>query len=139
MTEATIRFEGKAYQWVKWTEILTDSGFRVTGFNPEKAVYASRGNNILAEGKGFLTPDEAYAWHLTLKQTRRWEGSLKFYSILLAAFSVPQAVTVAVAGQAFRDREALRIHAANALITEFSLEELLQNGVYQKGYGIRFG
>jgi hypothetical protein len=137
MTEAKIRFEGKAFHWVKWDQLLTNCGFRVAG---RKAFYASEGSILRAEDKGFAPPDfnQGYESQLRLEQTRRWEGALKFYSVLLAAFSMPQPATVTVADHQFADRDALRKFAEKALIEEFSIDELIRDGIYRKGEGLQF-
>jgi hypothetical protein len=137
MTEAKIRFEGSAFHWAKWDQLLTDCGFRVAG---RKAVYASGGSILRAEDKGFPGPDfnQGYEWQLRLEQTRHWEGTLKFYAVLLAAFSMPQPATVTLADHQFTERDALRKYAENALIEEFSIDELISNGIYQKGEGLQF-
>jgi hypothetical protein len=140
MKESTIRFEGEAFHLLKWTKFLTDLGFRMAGPQLEKGSYVSGGNHVVTESRGFVTRDEqqGFEWQLTLKTTRRWEGTIKFYSVLLAAFAMPQRATVTHAGHVFADRQALRKHAEAVITQEFSLDELIDQGVYQKGDGVRF-
>jgi hypothetical protein len=140
MNVATIRFEGEAFHCVKWAQLLRDMGFRMSGGIHQKAIYASGGNNVVMESHGFVERKEqqGYEWQVTLKQTRRWEGAIKFHAVLLAAFVVPQNAMVTLADKVFTDREALKSHAEGAIIREFALEELIDDGVYRKGDGIQF-
>ena len=46
---------------------------------------------------------------------------------------------VTLADNIFTDRKALRAYAETSVISDFSVEELTDNGVYRKGDGIRFG
>ena len=139
MGEATIRFEGEAFHGMKWTEFLRHLGFRLSG-GPDKAVYVFGGNNVVSISCGFVMRDEkqGYEWQVELKQTRRWEGTIKFYSVLLAAFAMPQKVIVNLADQVFTDRRSLRTHAEAAILRDFSLEELTDFGVYRIGDGVQF-
>jgi hypothetical protein len=141
MKEALIRFEGEKFYGVKWDHFLRDMGFRVSGGCREKAVYASGGNSLVVQSQMFVKRlgQQGYEWKLILKQTRRWEGMIKFYSVLLAAFAMPQDVKVTLADNIFTDRKALRAYAETSVISDFSVEELTDNGVYRKGDGIRFG
>ena len=140
MKEALIRFEGEAFYAVKWHDCLRDIGFRVSGGGAEKAVYASNGNNLILESEGFVMrqAQQGYEWKLKLMQTRRWEGFIKFYSVLLAAFAMPQNVNVTIADDVFYDPQTLKNHAENIVISEFSTDELIDNGAYRTGEGIRF-
>ena len=140
MKEAAIRFEGEAFQAAKWDRLLRDMGFRLSGGAREKAVYVSGGNHLVAESRGVLKREaqQGYEWQLTLKQARRWEGTTKFYAVLLAAFVVPQSAKVTLEDRVFIDAEALRAYAEAAILRDFGLEELMENGVYRKGDGIQF-
>jgi len=115
-------------------------GFRVSGGIHQKAIYASCGTYVVMESHGFVMRKEqqGFEWQVTLKQTRRWEGAVKFYAVLLAVFAVPQNAVVTLEDKAFTDRETLKSHADAAIIREFVLEELIDNGAYRKGEGIRF-
>ena len=140
MKEATIHFAGEAFHSLKWVQLLRQMGFRLSGGRLEKAVYASRGNNLIAESRGFVTRDEqqGYEWQLTLKETRRWEGTIKFYSVLLGAFAMPHSAVVMCADHFFTDRRTLRAYAEAAITQEFSLDELIDHRVFQKGDGVQF-
>jgi hypothetical protein len=140
MKEATIRFEGEAYHAVKWDQLLRDMGFRLSGGWHQKAIYVSGGNIVAGESLGFVQRDarQGCEWQFTLKHTRRWEGTIKFYTVLLAAFAMPQSAKVTLANHVFTDRNALRAHAEGAIIHQFSLEELVNHGIYRKGDGIQF-
>jgi hypothetical protein len=140
MKEATIHFEGEAFQAVKWDRLLRDMGFRLSGGAYERATHASGGNYLVAKSQGFIKREaqQSYEWQLTLKQTRRWEGTVKFYAVLLAAFVVPQSVKVALDDRVFIDAETLRAYAEAAILRGFGLEELMEGGVYRAGEQIQF-
>jgi hypothetical protein len=116
-------------------------GFRPGGGGArEKATYASGGNNLIAESRGFTEREghQSYEWRLTLKQTRRWEGTVKFYAVLLAAFALPQTVKVTLEGRTLVAPERLKAHAEAAIVRDFGLDDLLNEGVYRPGDGIQF-
>jgi hypothetical protein len=140
MEEATIRFGGEAFHWVQWAELLRHMGFRLAGGCPERAIYASEGSSLVAESCGFVSRDggQGFEWRVGLKATRRWEGTIKFYAVLLAAYAMPERAVVALSGQTFTDREALRTYAEAAVTRDFSLEELADHGAYRKGDGVQF-
>jgi hypothetical protein len=139
--QAVIRFKGKAFHTLKWCKILTNLGFRVVGPALGKAFYSSGGNNILLEAQGFIARDEEQGceWLVSLKQTRKWEGTIKFYSVLLCAFSMPQIVEVTFAESVFAERKSLCTFAEAAIFREFPKDELEEFGVYRKGDGLQFG
>jgi hypothetical protein len=140
MEQALIRFDGEAFHWTDWSRMLRQLGFRVVGGVQEKAKYVSGGSHVVAESHGFVRRDDqqGYEYQLTLKQTRRWEGTIKFYSVLLAAFAMPQRTVVTLAGHTFTERDALRMHAETALIREYTLEELIAHGAYRPHDGVQF-
>jgi hypothetical protein len=140
MIEAHLRFDGAAFHLEQWSQLLRRMGFAIRGGAGAKASYVAGGNIVVAEDRGFVTRDDrqGYEWHVTLRQTRRWEGAVVFYAVLLAAFALPQPAVVTLAGDVVTDRTALQTHAEAALVREFTLDELVAHGVYRPGDGIRF-
>jgi hypothetical protein len=140
MEEATIRFEGDAFHWAKWAELLRRMGFRLVGGCPERAVYACGGSSIVAESRGFVrrNDQQGHEWQVALKLTRRWEGTIKFYAVLLAAYTIPEGAVVTLSGQEFLSRDALRSHAEAAITQDYAPEELIDHGVYRMGDGVQF-
>lgn len=138
--ESTIRFEGSSFLLSVWMQGLKNRGFQHRGRIHQKAVYSVSGNNITIEDHGFVTSNEVRCNELKviLKQTRRWEGIIKFYAILLEAFNVPQKVIITIGDQSFTDLQSLRIFAETAILKDFDLEDLIDYGVYQPGDGIQF-
>lgn len=140
MREATIRFEGQRFQAGKWNRLLRDLGFRLSGGAYVKAIYVSGGDHLIAESRGFLNRDgqQGYEWQLTLKQTRIWEGTIKFFAVQLAAFSIPQTMRITLEDRVFADIKTLRAHAQAAIVRDYELAELIDRGVYRTGDGIQF-
>jgi hypothetical protein len=95
---------------------------------------------LIVESRGFLNREgqQGYEWKLTLKQTRLWEGTVKFFAVQLAAFAVPQSVNITLEDHVFADAEMLKAHAQAAIVRDYKLDELVDRGVYRKGDGIQF-
>ena len=136
MQTATIQFDGPAFHWGAWNRILREADFRVAGSVAEDAVYASGGNIIIGKSRPPSLP-HACKWEFELKETRAWHGWLKFYSVLIGAFAVPQPVTVIIADASYVDRDALKQAAEAALIERFSSDKLISHGVLHPRLGIQ--
>ncbi len=140
MIESIIRFEGESFHAIKWYKLLQDLGLQVVGGFPEKALYSASGNSIVGVTIGFVDYESfhGYEWTFNLKQSRRWEGYIKFYAILLASFSVPQEATVIVGGSEFRSYDSLRDFAEKSLLNDFDLDELIDHRIFIENDGIQF-
>jgi hypothetical protein len=132
---ASVRF--LTFPVANWDMIMRDAGFRVTGNVTEKAVYAAKGSIISGRACGGA-PEHVCKWEFDLKESRDWNGWIKYYGLLLAAFDIAHRVVVSVGDTVFRDRESLQTFAETALIQEFTAEELMAHGMYRSGEGIRF-
>ena len=140
MIAANIRFVGDAFQHSQWQQLLRDLAFTTSGFEPERAIYAAHGSTVEGISRRFVIrgDDQGYEWDFMLKQSRHWDGYLKFYAVLIGAFVIPQPILVTHNGLEFVDRTAMLEHATNAMIETFGLEELSTDGTFIDGRGILF-
>lgn len=135
MESATVQFQGRAFHWAIWNRILRDADFRISGGVAEHAVYAAGGCIIAGQSRVSSLP-HAWVWDFTLKQSRDFRGWLKWYSLLISAFALPQSVTVIVSSATFENPESLRHFAEAALIERFTSEELISQGVIHPKIGL---
>ena len=107
---------------------------------PARAAYSAGGSHVVAEDHGFVTRDgkTGYEWRIELSLTRRWEGLVKFYAVLLSAFAMPHRAAVTIGGQVFTDRESLRDYAEAVVTQLVPLDELIDHGVARPGEGLQF-
>tara|TARA_R110002049_G_scaffold249194_2_gene423618 strand:- start:710 stop:1135 length:426 start_codon:yes stop_codon:yes gene_type:complete len=140
MIAANIRFIGDAFQHSQWQQLLRDLAFTTSGFDPERAIYAERGSIVLGISRRFVMrgDDQGYEWDFVIKQSRGWDGHLKFYAVLIGAFAIPQPILVTHNELEFVDRTAMLEHATKAMLETFGLEELSTDGTFVDGRGILF-
>ena len=130
IAEAKIRFKGRAFHLSEWHELLRVTGFRVV----------SGGSYLVAKQIGFVRyeEEEAFDCVVELRQSKVWEGFIKFYATLLAAFAVPQEVVVTVDENDFTEQSLLKQYAEKKILQLFSEEDLVDNRVYREGDGVQF-
>lgn len=140
MTEATIRFVGEVFQSVAWHDLMRELQLNVVGGYPETIHFTSSGNNIIGKERGFsrIADTQGFEWKFELKQCQNAEGLIKFYAILLAAFSIPQRVIVTIGDDHFGDRDTLEDFAESHVTNLFPVDDLIQSRLYREGEGISF-
>jgi len=141
MNTSKIYFRGEAYEAVHWHKCLRELGLLTSGGVQSKAIYSLNGSSIVGDDFiGFNTykGEQCYTWKFTLKHTRRWEGTIKYFAVLLAAFTIPQDVEVEIDGKTFSDYEVLLEYSESKILELFDKDELVEIGVYKENYGFQF-
>ncbi|EDL61555.1 hypothetical protein [Gimesia maris] len=140
IAEAKIRFKGRAFHSSEWHELLRVTGFRVVSSGLDKIIYTSGGSYLVAKQIGFVRyeEEEAFDCVVELRQSKVWEGFIKFYATLLAAFAVPQEVVITLDENDFTEQSLLKQYAEKKILQLFPEEDLIDNRVYREGDGVQF-